>query len=331
MWFDQEIDAATVTVPHLAELHRNGRHAHLVAAVEQIARERQPSAAEFGLVALALADLQRYDEAAAAVDAALTLAPKEIWLFGVNAVVRWQRNQGDDRQTALAALERAMQLRPDAPGYAALLARYRRCRGDLAGAVRAAEMSLVGAGEHPAVLNELGLAEMELGAETALARFTAARRLQPEAADSYYNEGLLRLRQGQTRQARALFRAAVRRSPGCQAAEEAWLGALAGGQPLLGRLLANLAAGGRVGLLGWTAGAFGYYLLFRLLQLLWKGVPQFYPLGRVILTGALVALMLWLVGGRLVRWWVRGLGPPYYRADHQARTATASRKRATSA
>ncbi|HLN61169.1 MAG TPA: tetratricopeptide repeat protein [Symbiobacteriaceae bacterium] len=288
---------------HLLDLYRDGQYAPLLAEVDQLAKEGQVGAPELGLTALALTALERHEEAVKAAGEAVKRAPDQAWLHDTLAAAE----AGLGRlERATEAQRRAAQLLPGEPAYTARLAKYQRLNGEHDLAVRTARQALLTDPGHPEALNELGLALQATGDTAgALAQFRAAQEAAPAAAEAYVNEGVLHLRAGARGEARRAFRAAVQRRPGWEEAENYLVRSMTGERGPLTATLLHLLNLGRFTLVGWLIVAFLYYLLFRLLEFVWKAWPATLPLGRGLLMATLVYLLGGLAVGKVLRFLLR--------------------------
>lgn len=283
----------------LRELYKQKEHAHLLNEVDALSKKGSVSPDVMGLAALSLAALERWQEAAQAAAKAAAARPDGAWL---QAVLALTEAESGNLEAALAAQQRARQLAPGDPLHAALLARYLRRLGRPQDACRVAREALVLDQEHPAALNELGLALAASGDPGgALEQFQHAQAAVPTDGEAWLNEGLLHKARGDKKAARRALHGALDRQPGWYEAEDALALTLPGAGVLGGRLLAHMLTLGRVTLVGWLMIAFLYYLLFRLLEFGWKAAPVLLPAGQSLLMLTLAYLLGGLAGGRLLR------------------------------
>lgn len=288
------------------ELYRSAQYTRLLGEVEEPIKAERATVGMLGLAALACAALGRAGEAQELAGTAVRAQPGWAWLHHAVAAAH---AAGGNLPGALAEQRQATRLAPGEPGYLVMLAQYERALGAPAAAARACRQALLQDPEHVSALNELGLALMELGdAAGARQQFRRAQELAPGDPYGYYHEGLLHRTAGAPAAARACFRAALRRSPRFDQAENRLADLLAGGRPWLQRALRQLLFFGRMGLMGWTITAFFYYVGFRLLQILWGFVPGLLPAAQGLLWVSLAYLLGAGAGGRLLRWGLR-LGP----------------------
>jgi Flp pilus assembly protein TadD len=287
----------------LLALYEQEQYASLLAEVDQVSKEGGVTPAVLGLAAMALTALDRHQEAAKAAGEAVKRAPDQAWLFAALAEAEAGLGRLDQAMTAQV---RAVQLMPGEPGYMARLASYQRLSGQTDLAVRSARQALLTAPAHPGALNELGLVLQATGDTAgALAQFKAAQEAAPTEAEAYANEGVLHLRAGARGEARRAFREALRHNPGLDEAENYLVQSLTGERgPVTGALLHVLNLG-RFSLVGWLIIAFLYYLLFRLLEFIWKAWPAALPVGQALLVITLVYLLGGLAVGKLLRFVLR--------------------------
>lgn len=291
------------TEQRLLALYENRRPAQVLAEVAELARQGPPSPAAIALASLAHLDLEQADDAARLAEVAVGREPQRAWLHHVRAAALQARADGAG---AVAAQERAVQLAPDEPLYRAALSSYRRRQGDLAGAAADARAALALAPAHPAALNEMGLVHLAASeVPAAIDAFRQAQAVAPDQAAGHYHEGLAHLQAGDRPAARRCLAAALQRDPQLEAAEDQL--ALAAGGRFWGPVWRHLLFWGRFSVVGWSIAAFLYYILYRLLQMLWGAVPALYAPFRWLLVATLVYLILGVMGGRVVRLALRGL------------------------
>lgn len=280
-------------------MYGKGQHALLLHEVDEIAKAGPLSAGVLGVAALACVALERYDEAADSAQMALEHEPNWAWLYHAFAAAQAGRR---DLPKAVAAATKAVRLASGEPVYAATLARYQRLNGQPGDAIKTARQALVVHPDDPGNLNELGLALLAEGDYAgSLSQFRAAQTAAPDQADGYLNEGVLHLRAGARKEARHSLREALHRQPGYFEAEDLMAHALAGGAGIGRTALRHLLTLGRITIMGWAIIAFMYYLVFRLLQLLWQLWPGLLPAARGLLLATLVYLVGGLVLGRALR------------------------------
>lgn len=275
----------------LLQLYEKGQHPHLLNEVEMLSKAGALPADVLGMAALSLIESERYADAARAAGEALKAAPGQAWLH--HALAAAEAGQGRP-ESAVEAARRAVQLMPGHPVYGASLARYLRLTGQVDAAIRTARQALLPDSSHTGALCELGLALAAAGDRSgALEQFRMAQQAAPDDPEGFLHEGALHMAAGARAEARAALHQALDRYPGWAEAENQLAQTLAGrGGPGRALLLHALSLG-RVNVVGWGMIAFLYYLLFRLLEFIWKMWPAALPVGQVLLVGTLV----WLVGG----------------------------------
>lgn len=304
---EREIQAFDQEALRLLEAHHKGQHAAILNEVDELAKAGPLSPAVLGLASLALSELERYDEAAKAANHAVHLAPDQAWLF--HALARGEA--GQKRLTeAVAAQRQAVRLMPAEAGYAAKLAAYLRESGQPAEAARVARQALVTSPDHAGALNELGLALQAAGDRSgALEQFRLAQAADREDPTGYLNEGSLHLEAGDLSAARRALREALRREPGLTEAEDRMAETLAGRTGFMRSVLLHLLNLGRVTIIGWSIIAFLYYLLFRLVEFVWKVAPAFLPVGQALLVVTLAYLLGGMMMGHIMRLAFRTVWP----------------------
>ncbi|HWI65894.1 MAG TPA: tetratricopeptide repeat protein [Symbiobacteriaceae bacterium] len=279
----------------LLGLYEQGQHPHLLNEVEMLSKAGPLPADVLGMASLSLSAVERYADAARAAREAAEAAPSAAWLY--DALAAAEAGQGR-LEAAVAAQRRAVQLLPGEAGYGAALAGYLRRAGEIDLAARTARQALLTAPEHAGALCELGLALAAGGDRAgALEQFRLAQQADPASPQGHLQEGVLLLLAGERRAARPALHAALKRRPGLTEAEDRLAGTLGGFPPVWVHLL-NL---GRVTVVGWAMIAFLYYLLFRLLEFLWKTWPVLLPAGRILLVVTLTYLLGGMLVGRLMR------------------------------
>lgn len=286
----------------LLEMYGKGQHASLLHEVDQLSRDGEMSAGIYGAAALACTGLERYEEAVIAAGVALQKEPGWAWLYQAFAAAKAGQKE---LKEALTAQTRAVVLEPGEPGYAAVLARYLRESGQPEHAAETARQALKVDPDHVGALNELSLALLEIGDTAgAMAQVRRAQSAHPADPQSYVNEGVLHLRAGARSEARRAFRQALRHGPGLTEAENQMAGTLG-----LKSLVLHLLTLGRITVVGWTIVAFLYYVTFRLLEMLWKAVPAFLPVGQTLMVITLAYLIAGLVLGHSLRWAFKAVWP----------------------
>ncbi len=295
----EQLDAAS---RRLYEMYQRGQYTLLLHEVDELAKAGPSPAGVYGVAAMALTALDRFEEAVIAAGVALQQEPNWAWLYHAFAAAKAGQKA---TQEAITAQTRAAVLAPEAPIYGAALAQYLRASGQAEHAAHAARRALKADPRHGGALGELSLALLELGdAAGAMEQIKQAQVANPSDPEGYITEGLIHARGGARTEARRAYREALRRAPGLAAAEDRMaetLGARA--------LVANMLLLGRITLVGWSIVAFLYYVTFRLLEMLWKAFPAFLPVGRTLLIISLVYLLGGLVVGRLLRWLFRTSWP----------------------
>lgn len=155
-----------MSIANAADLDRlarliGGGHPALAANEAAALRARFPRDAEAArLHGIALFQLDRFDDALAALDAALVLAPDSVDVLCNLGSVRVACGRVDD---ALRALEAAQRLAPTHPAVLNGLGNARRAAGDLAGAREAYAAATVAAPDHIGAWCNLAAAELALG------------------------------------------------------------------------------------------------------------------------------------------------------------------------
>jgi|GEM_PF-1849561 len=311
---EREIAVLDVESLRLWGLHRRGLYAPVLTEVDELSKRSLISPGVLGLAAWSLAMLDRYDEAHRAVEGALRREPNWAWLHAVSALIQARQ---ESWEAAVRAQVAAVHLMPGEPGHQALLAGYRRQAGQPVEAARAARQALMLDPAHAGALNELGLALAASGdTSRALEQFHLAQVAAAGDPDGYIHEGVLHLRAGARREARLALGAGLQRSPCHAMAENLMAETYVGSTGLTRTATLHLLSLSRVGLVGWLVIAFFCYVLFRLLELLWKAVPATLPLGR----GLLVTTLTYLLGGALIGLAVRLAFRSRYRAAIHERT-----------
>jgi Flp pilus assembly protein TadD len=275
----------------LLQLYEKEQHPHLLNEVEMLSKAGALPADVLGMAALSLIESERFAEAAKTAREALKAAPGQAWLH--HALAAAEAGQGQ-LEAAVEAARRAVQLMPGHPTYGASLARYLRLAGQVEAAVRTARQALLTDGADVGALCELGLALAAAGDRSgALEQFRMAQQADPGAPEPYLNEGALHLAAGSKAESRAALHGALARFPGWADAENLLARTVAGRTGPGQAALLHALSLGRVNIIGWSMIAFLYYLLFRLLEFIWKMWPAALPVGQVLL----VATLVWLVGG----------------------------------
>lgn len=296
---EREIQTFDADGLRLLEAHRKGQHAALLNEVDELAKAGPLSPAVLGLGSLALGELERHDEAVKAANQAVHLAPNHAWLH--HALAKGEAGQKRLEQ-AVAAQRQAVRLMPAEAGYTAALAAYLRESGQPAEAARVARQALMTSPEHSGALNELGLALLAAGDQGgALAQFRLAQAADSQNPTGFLNEGSLHLKAGARSAARRALREALRRQPGMTAAEDRMAETLAGQTGFMRSVLLHLLDLGRVTVVGWSIIAFLYYLLFRLVEFIWKVAPALLPVGQAVLVITLIYLAGGMVLGHIMR------------------------------
>lgn len=282
----------------LLEAYERGQHTSLLAEVDELSKRGPLSAGLLGLAAASLVAMERYDEAVTAARGAVEREPRWAWLY--RALSRAEGGRGDwNRATEAARI--AVQMMPGEPLYLANLADCQRRAGQPELAAKSARQALVLNPAHVESLNQLGLALEALGdTQGALEQFRQAQATQPDDAAASLNEGMLHRRAGRVSESRHAFQEALRRNPALIEAEDRLAESLSE-SPLVRKGVMHLLWLARLTLVGWSIVAFFYYLLFRVLELLWKVWATLLPVGRLVL-GVTLA---WLVGGALLGWSLR--------------------------
>lgn len=294
-----EMDRLAADVLPLLEAYQKSEHHALLAEVDQRSKSGPLSADTLGLAAASMIALERYDEAATAARAAVGQQPRTAWLYHI--LSQAERGRGD-RTQALEAARLAAQLLPGQPDYLATLAACQRESGDAKQALATAWQAVATDDTNAAALNQLGLALAATGdAAGALEQFRRAQAACPTDPDGYLNEGDLHHGAGRVREARRAYQEALRRQLAVHAAEERLVATLTE-SPLPRKALGHLVALSRLTVTGWAIVAFLYYLLFRLLEYLWRTWVVLIPAGRVLL----IVTLVWLLGGALLGRLLRG-------------------------
>lgn len=282
----------------LLEAYERGQHTSLLAEVDEIAKRQPLSASLLGLAANSLIALDRFGEAVTAVQGALEREPRWSWLYitlsrAEAGAANWAK--------AVEAAQVAVQITPGEPAYLATLARSLRESGQVPQAIKAAREALLLDPAHAEALNELGLALEASGDEQgALAQFREAQRLHPTEPQAYLNTGMLHRRAGRVRESRSAFQEALRHNPGNEEAEDRLAESLSGSSAVRGAVM-HLLTLSRLTLVGWGIIAFLYYLVFRLLEFVWRFFAFMLPVGQ----GLLIITLVWLVGGAILGWLLR--------------------------
>jgi tetratricopeptide (TPR) repeat protein len=287
----------------LLGLYEQEQHPHVLNEVDQLSKGGALSPGVLGVAALSLTAVDRYAEAVTAAGEAIRREPGWAWLYAALAVA--EAGQGA-LQAAVEAQRQAVRLMPGEPAYGASLARYERLRGHPDLAARTARQALMVDGGHPDALNELGLALLALGNPTAaLDQFRNVQAAAPDQPAGFLGEGLLHLGAGARREARRALREALRRKPGLIEAENRMAETIAGTRGPGRAAILHLLMLGRVTLVGWLIVAFVYYLLFRLLEFIWRIAPATQPFSRGLLLATLAYLLVGLGIGTLLRFLFR--------------------------
>lgn len=287
----------------LLELYEQGQHPHLLNEVDQLSKSGRLSTGVLGVASLSLTAMERHTEAVKAAREAISREPGWAWLH--HALAQAEAGHGALQAAAEAQLQ-AVRLMPGEPGYAAALARLERLQGHPDQAARTARQALMVAPGHAGALNELGLALLEAGdAAGALAQFRSVQQAAPDQPQGYVNEGVLHLRTGNRGEARRALRKGLQYSPGLTEAENRMAETLTGPKGLVRAAVLHLLTLGRITVVGWLIIAFLYYLLFRLLEFIWKVAPATLPVSRGVLLVTLIYLLVGLSAGHLLRFLFR--------------------------
>src|SRR5690606_24270913 len=134
----------------------------------------------------------------------------------------------------------------------------------------------------------------------ALDHFRQAQAAEPQDPAAYLAEADLQTKAGRTAEARRALQRALREMPDLVEAEER-LAETVGRSRLLHRTLIHLIHLSRLTVTGWLIVAFLYYLLFRLLEFLWKYFAVMLPVGRALLAVTAIWLLGGAAAGRLLR------------------------------
>lgn len=286
----------------LLDLYEKGQHAPLLNEVDELSKAGPLKAGVLGLAALSLSAMERHTDAVKAAKQALAQEPRWAWLYEALAAAEAGPGTPDALSRAMATQQRAVQLAPAEPAYGAALARYQRQAGNPSEAVATARKALQANPAHAGALNELGLAlQASDDREGALQAFRQAQEAAPTDPDGYLHEGTLQSRAGDRGAACHALREALRRQPGMPTAEDRMAETISGPTGPARATLLHLLFIGRITLMGWLIIAFFYYLLFRLLEFIWKLWPAMLPVGRGLLLITLAYLLGGLALGRLLR------------------------------
>ncbi|HEX7021346.1 MAG TPA: tetratricopeptide repeat protein [Trueperaceae bacterium] len=223
---------------NLAKIYLNaGQSQAAVSVLEKLVQRTPNDAGAFALYGVALGRLGRYDQALNALDQALALDPKLALAKQAKDLISQQQNltggqavalegeaaaafqrglasleQGDARN-ALMQFSHALDLQDNGliafyKGYALQLT------GDLRGAVKAYQRALEEYPDSDIVLNNLGLAQRNLGRyDLALQHFRDAVEANPDNPDAQLNLGLTNFELGRYQEAAAALQEAIRINP----------------------------------------------------------------------------------------------------------------------
>lgn len=290
------------------KLWDEGAHGALLNEIGQAMKAGELPPEGYGLGALACIALERFDEAVKAGLNGVNRAPREPWLYGALAeAYRGLAKSGgssapQDWAKAIAAADQAVRLAPSEPAWHATAARLRRESGFAEEALQSAQRGLERHPQSAHLLVERALATVSMDAG-ALADLAQAQRVAPADPWPFEAEGQLHLDANRYPAAAVAFRRALRRGPSGpsrERIEDQLVRALAP-RPRLYNMLRLLLLTARVTVIGWVVILFGYYILFRLLEIGWKLVPAFklYTEGFLLLTAMWGALLF--VAGHLTR------------------------------
>lgn len=325
-------------------LWAEGAHGALLNEIGQAMKSGDLPPEGYGLGALACIALGRFDEAVKAGQNGVARAPHEAWLFGAlaeayhelakassgpasratpaakggsashgstgreashGAAAPGADSPASDWAKAIAAADQAVRLAPSEAAWHALGARLRRTAGFPAEALQSAERGLLRHPQSAHLLVERALATQDQSA--ALADLQQAQSLAPTDPWPWEAAGELHSRAGRRPEAAAAYRRALRLAPPGPARDatlDRLAGVIAPKAPLAG-LLRLLLLAARVTVIGWAVILFGYYILFRLLQIGWKLAPAFKPFGQGLLLVTAVGGALVVVVGHLTRFLLR--------------------------
>jgi Tfp pilus assembly protein PilF len=166
------------------------------------------------MLAISLANLERFDDALAHAREAIGLDPEDGFSHYGLAFVELERNR---YAAAAEALEEAIRCTPFASAYHGLLAAIRSRQNRWQDALEAAERGLQCDPEDLQCINMRALAQRQLGMnEAAAATMRDALARDPNDALAHSNQGWAFLEEGQADQALTHFREALRIDPGLE-------------------------------------------------------------------------------------------------------------------
>lgn len=216
-------------------LLQQGRHAAAEAEF-RLAAGADPDAPEpHALLALALVELERWDEATAEAQATIGLAPDWGYAHYVHAKVLYERHRLKD---ARAAVEEAVSLDPTDASAHVLLAAIHFDESRFADALRSAEAALEQDPEHAGGNNIRAMALVKLGRRAeAGATIEATLARDPSNAVTHANQGWTLLESGDRARALEHFREALRLEPNNEWARQGIIEALKAKNPLYSAML----------------------------------------------------------------------------------------------
>lgn len=217
-------------------LYSRGRYEAAEAEFRKALTEAPDDPFALGMLALAISQQRRLDEALEAAHEAVGQGPDIAFTHHALAIVHLER---DEYLKAKAAIEVALRLDQDEPDYWSTLASIHVVREEFAEALHAARKGLEVDSEHAGCRNLQAVAFTQLGRH-AEAAATIEGRLQqdPDDAMAHANQGWSHLHQNRPRDAAVHFREALRLDPELEFARAGMLNALRARNPLFRLLLA---------------------------------------------------------------------------------------------
>lgn len=228
------------------------------------------------LLALCLAEREKYKEATSEAQRAIALAPDDGYAHYGLSIVLAQRHRF---RQAKASAEEAIRLEPWEPAYFAQLAHVLLALGDSKGSLAAADQGLVIDPENVACQNVRATALVQLGDRAGASRTIAsAMARDPDNAYTHANVGWALLHEGKPKDAMIHFREALRLEPDFQWARVGIVEAMKARNFLYRWLLAYFLWTSRIGAKTGMALVIGAVVLMQVMDRLDDARPDLRPI-----------------------------------------------------
>lgn len=275
-------------------LSSQGRHELAEKELRGHVAQDPTDATGHALLAVTLAELQKWDDAEGAARTAVGYDPELPGAHYALAQVLLDRRRTDE---AAEAAREAIRLDPGQPDFYAILSAVELARRDWQEALDAAEEGLKFDAEHVGCNNLRAVALVRLGRKgEAGATMDSALARDPHDTVSHANMGWTRLEQGDRRRAMEHFREALRLDPGNDWARAGLVEAIKAGNPVYAVMLKYFLWIGKLSRRAmWTIVIGGYigYLALRELARDPAWAPFVMPL---VVAYVAFALLTWLAG-----------------------------------